>query len=470
MRYSQRMQATSSSAPGEAPPVVRRGLPKLGPLIAFGRDPIGFLQQCQARYGEIFTLDFLLYKVTMLVGEAGQSQFFRARDEELNLAEAMDQFVGGVLGPDIYGGQGEEQVKWANDMLRRGLMSEGALAFYLEQIELEARAAFARWAQLGTIDLFPEISRLVTRANLRCFLGEDALQRFGDELAESYLHIERDGTSPLAMVAPRLPSPPVRRASAERQRIRAIIEELVVMRSALPAEVQAQRRDYLQLWLDEGIRARGEVGLRHILIHWLSVLFAAHTNTVGTMAWTLVRLLQNPPILAKVMSEQQHFFASPEPLSYSRLKELKYLDACMKETARQFFTILLVRRARRATRVGSFTIPAGRLIGVSPILLHRDAQIYPQPEVYLPERWLDDARRRELTGRNLFVQFGYGQHRCLGEMFANTVLKTAWSLLLRDYRLTLLEREPQPDWTKAVGTPFSKGPLLLRCEPRLPSA
>jgi sterol 14-demethylase len=464
------MHATSSLESEEAPPVVRSGLPKLGPLIGFGRDPIGFLQQCRARYGDVFTIDFLLYKMTLLTGEAGQSQFFRARDEELHLGEAMDQFVGGVLGPDIYAGQGEDQVKWANDMLRRGLMSEDALSFYLEQIQIEDRLAFARWERLGTIDLFPEISRLVTRANLRCFLGEDALERCGDELAACYLNLERDGTAPLAMMAPRLPSPPVRRAAAARRRIRAIVEELVEMRSAMPAEVQAQRRDYLQLWLDAGIRDRGEAGLRHVLIHWLSVLFAAHTNTVGAMAWTLVRLLQNPAALAKVMTEQEGFFAVPAPLSYSRLKELRYLDACMKETARQFFTTLLVRRARRATRFGRFTVPAGRLIGVSPILLHRDAQIYPQPELYLPERWLDDDRRRELTSRNLFVQFGYGQHRCLGEMFANSVLKTTWSLLLRDYQLTLCEPDPQPDWTKAVGTPFSAGPLLVRCAPRPPSA
>ena len=86
-------------------------------------------------------------------------------------------------------------------------------------------------------------------------------------------------------------------------------------------------------------------------------------------------------------------------------------------------------------------------------------QIYPQPEVYQPERWLDDDRRRELTSRNLFVQFGYGQHRCLGEMFANTMLKTTWSLLLRDHRL-----HGQPRVSRRPGLPTRRPrPAELLC-------
>jgi sterol 14-demethylase len=461
------VRATSRLESAHAPPIVRAGLPKLGPLLAFGRDPIAFLQDCRARYGDVFTIDFLLYQMTICVGEAGQHQFFRTRDDELHLGDAMDQFVGGVFGPEgPYHGLDEKQVQFGHDMLRRGLMNDDALAFYVGEVESEARLAFARWAELGTLDLFRECSRLVTRANLRCFLGHDALQQFGDELSNVYLDIERDGTSPLAMMAPRLPSPPVRRATAARRRVTQIVEELVAQRSALPAAVQAERRDYMQMWIDEGVAAKGEAGLRHITLHWLSLLFAAHTNTVGTMAWTLVRLLQHGPILERVMVEQASFFADASPITYARLKQLTYIDACMKETGRQFFTMFLVRRARVPLSLGGFTIPATSLVAVSPILTHLDPQIYARPESYLPERWLDETLRRELVSRNVFVQFGYGQHRCLGEMFANTVLKISWSLLLRDYQLTLLEADPQPDWTKSVGTPFARKPLLVRCEPR----
>lgn len=461
------MQATPPLESAQAPPIVRSGLPKLGPLLAFGRDPIAFLQACRARYGDVFTIDFLLYQLTIVVGEAGQRQFFRTRDDQLHLGDAMDQFVGGVFGPEgPYVGLEDSQIQLGHDMLRRGLMHEHALAFYVGEVESEAQLAFARWAQLGTIDLFRECSRLVTRANLRCFLGHDALQQFGDELSSLYIDIERDGTSPLAMMAPRLPSPPVRRATAARKRVTQIVHELVAQRSALPAEVQAQRRDYLQMWIDEGVMAKGEAGLHHLTLHWLSLLFAAHTNTVGTMAWMLVRLLQHPPILDRVMTEQAEFFADSTPITYARLKELTFLDACMKETSRQFFTMLLVRRARVPVSVGEYTLPARSLVGVSPILTHLDPQVYAKPESYLPERWLDEAQRRELVNRNVFVQFGYGQHRCLGEMFANTVLKISWSLLLRDYHLTLLDADPKPDWTKSVGTPFARKPLLVRCARR----
>jgi cytochrome P450 len=100
-------------------------------------------------------------------------------------------------------------------------------------------------------------------------------------------------------------------------------------------------------------------------------------------------------------------------------------------------------------------------------LTHLDPSIYPRPDHFDPDRFADTQRRRQLQRDCAYVQFGFGLHRCLGEMFANAVLKPSWSLLLRHYELTLVEEcVPPPDWSKSLGTPFPVRPVRVRVKRR----
>lgn len=449
--------------PADAPPLARTRVPLVGPAIAFGRDPLGFLADCRRRHGDVFTVDLLAYRMTFTIGEAEQRRFFRAKDDELDLRSAVEQFTTSVLGADSFTRNSPEELENGYAMIRRGLLKEAALVRYVASIRAEAEATFERWARRGEVDLFPAISDLVTRINLASLLGPDALAAHGEAIAGAYYDVERHGTTPLAILFPRLPSPDVRRAAAARARIEAIIARIVADRRALPADEQDRRTDYLQLWLaDRAPDGSPRVPLQ-IHIHLLSLLFAAHTNTAGTMAWTLANLLGHPEARARALAEQRALVAEHGPgLELAQLRRMRYLDACMKESVRQRFTLMLVRRAARPYAVGPYVVPAGELVCVSPILLHTDPTLYPDPHRFDPERFIDEAAERELVNRHVFVQFGYGAHRCLGAMFADTVLKTAWSILLRDYDLELPGPPPRPDWTKSLGTPFATAPTPLR--------
>jgi sterol 14-demethylase len=434
--------------PADAPPLARTRVPLVGPAIAFGRDPLAFLADCRRRHGDVFTVDLLAYRMTFMIGEAEQRRFFRAKDDELDLKSAVEVDNGYA-------------------MIRRGLLKEAALAPYVASIRAEAGATFERWARRGEVDLFPAISELVTRINLASLLGLDALARHGDAIAGAYYDVERHGTTPLAILFPRVPSPDVRRAAAARARIEAIIERIVADRRALPPDEQARRTDYLQLWLDDRAPDGSPRRPAQIHIHLLSLLFAAHTNTAGTMAWTLANLLTHPDARERALAEQHTLVAEHGPgLEFAQLRRMRYLDACMKETVRQRFTTMLVRRAARPFAIGPYVVPEGELVCISPILLHTDPAIFPDPHRFDPDRFADDVAERELVNRHVFVQFGYGAHRCLGAMFADTVLKTAWSILLRDYELALPGPPPRPDWTKSLGTPFAAAPTPLRIRRR----
>jgi hypothetical protein len=61
-----------------APPVWRGGLPFFGHFLRFAANPLAVIREGYAKHGPVFTLRFLHYSMTFLVGTAAHTPFFRA--------------------------------------------------------------------------------------------------------------------------------------------------------------------------------------------------------------------------------------------------------------------------------------------------------------------------------------------------------------------------------------------------------
>ncbi|KAI1783564.1 cytochrome P450 [Ganoderma leucocontextum] len=113
------------------------------------------------------------------------------------------------------------------------------------------------------------------------------------------------------------------------------------------------------------------------------------------------------------------------------LDDLPYLDAVVKEGLRVFGPIpmSLPRVVPAGGRVvdGGVRLPGGTIVSCQPYTLHRlDAGVWPDPDEFLPERWLapDGAAERN----QLFFAFAAGGRGCIGKHLATLEMK----LLLRD--------------------------------------
>ncbi len=84
-------------------------------------------------------------------------------------------------------------------------------------------------------------------------------------------------------------------------------------------------------------------------------------------------------------------------------------------------------KATRETSIEGITIPRGTAIFWSMLAAGRDPQVYPQPEEFLPERWLEGKGSNSLP----MIDFGSGYHRCLGEHLAMVESTIMLAQLLR---------------------------------------
>ncbi|MFJ8534084.1 cytochrome P450 [Streptomyces sp. NPDC093591] len=94
---------------------------------------------------------------------------------------------------------------------------------------------------------------------------------------------------------------------------------------------------------------------------------------------------------------------------------------------------LLSRAALVDTELGGHPLPAGAGVLFSPYALHRDPEVFTEPERFDPDRWLDERVGRRQ--REAFMPFGAGARRCIGDAFGLAEAQIALAVLLRRWRV-----------------------------------
>jgi cytochrome P450 len=120
-----------------------------------------------------------------------------------------------------------------------------------------------------------------------------------------------------------------------------------------------------------------------------------------------------------------------EPLEPGQVSRLEYVDATLKETMRLLPVVPTVGRVlQRPMKLGPWELPAG--VGVLPCiyLVQRRADLWPEPERFLPERFVG----KRLNPYEYFP-FGGGARRCVGMAFASYEMKIVFAEILRRVRL-----------------------------------
>lgn len=125
-------------------------------------------------------------------------------------------------------------------------------------------------------------------------------------------------------------------------------------------------------------------------------------------------------------------------LSYESLSTMQYLDKCLNETMRKYPTGASVQRSCSKPYLipeTNVTIPIGQSILIPVYAIHWDKTIYPQPEVFNPERFSSEqiSTRHHMA----FMPFGAGLRQCVGRRLVILILKIAMAKILSNYKFVL---------------------------------
>ena len=183
--------------------------------------------------------------------------------------------------------------------------------------------------------------------------------------------------------------------------------------------------DLLAASHDDG-RPLGDEEIRDAL---LTLIIAGHDTTSIALAWALEQIVPRSDVVERITDELNRMTGGTPGAEH--LNRLEYLDAAIRESLR-VRTVLpfVVRLTKQAFVAAGREYPPGVVLCPCSHLVHRRTDLYPEPQCFRPERFLE----RNYAGHEWFP-FGGGNRMCLGMAFALYEMKVVLSTLLSQVSL-----------------------------------
>uniref|UniRef100_A0A672IHB6 unspecific monooxygenase n=1 Tax=Salarias fasciatus TaxID=181472 RepID=A0A672IHB6_SALFA len=230
------------------------------------------------------------------------------------------------------------------------------------------------------------------------------------------------------------------------------------------------RVDFLQLMIDSQKNLNGgdkdkALSDHEILSQAMIFLFAGYETTSSTLTFLAYNLATNPDVMKKLQQEIDATFPNKGPIEYQALMDMDYLDAAINESLRLYpIAARLERVAKASVEINGLVIPKDMVVMVPTWPLHRDPEIWPEPERFKPERFTKG--NKETIDPYTYMPFGMGPRNCIGMRFALVSMKLALVEVLQKFSFSVCKETEVPFEMDVQGLLSPKRPIKLKLEPR----
>jgi cytochrome P450 len=402
-------------------------------LFCSTRDPLGVLDECHRRYGDAFTLKIAGHcPFVMLSDPEVVREVFCGDPEVLHSGEANSIFTATVGRHSVLVLDGVPHARQRRVVVPP-LKGERMRAFF-DAMRLETLEAVRAWPLGVPFPVLPTMRRITLRVILRTGLGlapGAELDRFERKM-EAFLSRGRLRYALVLMTIF-----PTQWFSGSR--IFPPFRQLSALDDDLFAFIAARRRGEHspsgENVLDDLLAATHEdgtpLGDREVRDSLITILIAGHDTTALALAWALAEIAEHSEVVDRIADELGRVTGGgpPEP---EHMPALEYLEGTIRESLRlRPVASIVTRKTVRPFVAGGRTYPAGVVLCPCPYLVHRREELYPEPDRFRPERFLERK-----FGPHEWFPFGGGNRVCVGMPFALYEMKVLLATLLSQVRPT----------------------------------
>jgi cytochrome P450 len=415
-------------------------MPRALQAIGWTQRPLPFLERCQRRYGDIFTLRILHWGDWVLLADPDdvKTVFTAGSAVGVDIANPM-------LGP-VLGSRSVMLLEEPDHMTRRKLMLP---AFHGKGIETDgemmtevARREIGRWPVGEPFELWPRMQAITQEVVMRAVFGPREDEHIGRlrELLRG-LTVWMNDPRNLALLATFGPRWVVR--SRHFRRAMAPVEHAVLDEVRRRRAAGELREDVVSMLVAARYEDGSPMSERELRDELLTLLTDGPTST--SLAWTFERLLRNPDKLARAEAEVRDG------------GDGAYLDAVIKETLRVRPPVpVVVRRLLEPMRLGGYELPAGTTVAPCIHLIHRSERIYPDAKSFVPERFLGRQ-----PGTYTWIPFGGGTRRCLAASYAEMEMKRVLRTVFSEVSLRPVESRSERMRKSAISFSPDRSGLVI---------
>uniref|UniRef100_A0A8C9XQN6 unspecific monooxygenase n=1 Tax=Sander lucioperca TaxID=283035 RepID=A0A8C9XQN6_SANLU len=235
---------------------------------------------------------------------------------------------------------------------------------------------------------------------------------------------------------------------------------------------QKSRVDFLQLMIDSQknndlSKVEQDKGLtdHEILSQAMIFLFAGYETSSSSLSFMAYNLATNPHTMKRLQEEVDSTFPDKGPVEYQALMQMEYLDCVINESLRLYPIAPRIERVAKATvEINGLVIPKGMVVMVPTWPLHRDPDLWSEPEEFKPERF--SKENKETIDPYTYMPFGAGPRNCIGMRFALVMMKLAMVEILQRYSFSVCKETEIPLEMDIQGLLMPKRPIKLKLVPR----
>ncbi|KEZ42082.1 hypothetical protein SAPIO_CDS6308 [Scedosporium apiospermum] len=186
----------------------------------------------------------------------------------------------------------------------------------------------------------------------------------------------------------------------------------------------------------EDAESGSKLSFEELVENTIIFLVAGSDTTAVTTLYTIWECGRRPAVRMKLVEEIRAAFRDPQEMpTYERASKLPYLDAVIQETLRIWGPLSAAfPRVSPGRLISGHYIPKGTIVSTSSHATSRDPEVFPDPEVYNPDRWLNPGKEMKEMSR----PFSYGPRNCIGRHLAQIGLTLT---LARLYQLYDMEND-----------------------------
>lgn len=414
-------QRRSGLPPGPRTPAVTH-------TFSWAVRPLPFMENCRARYGNIFSMKMAGSGTWVVIADPGElKRVFMGDSDVLRTSE------GNIVMRPVMGWHSVFMLDGDEHLRRRKLVLPAfhgeRMQRYADVVSEATRKETASWPIGEPFTLWPSMRSITLRVIIHAVFGVTEPERV--QTMEKALGTLIDWVGNARSLA-RVIYFPVEWTERNRT-FRAMmdpVDEVLIeeIRRRRGASDIGEREDILSTLLQARYEDGSGMSDEDVRDELKGLLLAGHDTTASGLSWAFERLLRHEDKLERLREE---VLAGEDDT---------YMEAVIKETlrTRPVIPITPPRVLAAPMEIGGYTIPAGAKLIPALCLVHSDPELYPDPQSFRPERFLEGTPAPYTN-----VPFGGGVRRCLGAAFAQFEMKRVMGLLLREVDLRVIDPTPE---------------------------
>jgi cytochrome P450 len=444
---SQVAAARSNAVTGIRHPPGPKGLPVIGCLLPFLKNPMEAITAIAREYGGIARVP-IRGRYLYVVSDPAMLKEMLVEHRQKYMKNVRYVHIQALLGQGLLL---SEAAEWR----RQRVITQPAFKPEAIDSQMGWMAAYTdkyldRWSKLAAggeiFDVEPEFGRLAQILSGRYLLGEPF-----DEIADEFCEIAAAVKAhwPLAprnLVRAFMPLSKVKLARFEAS-IAALDE--IVRRFITRHRANDFANCGVLTRIVMSSRAEGaEFDDKSLRDQISTLFFAGHETSATGLCWIHWALSRHPEIRAKLTQEVTGVIGDRLPTA-ADLHALTYTGQVIDESLRLHSPIHSISRVALVDNtIGGCHIPAGATVCVSMYAVHRLAHLWPDPEVFDPSRF--EPEKVAQRSRFAYLPFASGHRNCIGAGQALLELKLIVARIAQRYTLDVApgqKIEPAPGTT-----------------------